>query len=160
MSIIIPSDKPDVKLRKLSDLKGDGKFCCDKVPLLQIALDHIIPDELHLMLRVTDVMIEALIHTVVAFDIHQHYEAGCRRNVLNVLEGSMLTKLKTVMNSCGIPFRIWKEKNTNGALNWTSLMGPDKLKLLRKLPSKLNSTCHPTEMVSDVQALWKVHATE
>ena len=31
-------------------------------------------------------------------------------------------------------------------------MGPDKLKLLKQLPDKL-STCHPEDMISDVQTL-------
>ena len=47
MKITIPLKKPEVKLRKLQDLKGDGKFCCENIPLLNIELDHIIPDELH-----------------------------------------------------------------------------------------------------------------
>lgn len=48
------------------------------------------------------------------------------------------------------------ERKNDGTINWTYLMGPDKLKLLKRLPSKLDNTCHPTDMVSDAQALWKV----
>ena len=61
MEIIIPSE--EVKLRKLKDLKADDKFSNEKLPLLHIELDHVIPDELHLMLRITDVLIEAAIDT-------------------------------------------------------------------------------------------------
>ena len=50
MKINIPSREG-----KLQDLKVDGKFCCNKLPLLNIELDHIIPDELHLMSRITDI---------------------------------------------------------------------------------------------------------
>lgn len=157
MTITIPSEK--VKLRKLSDLKGDGKFCSERLPLVHIEPDKIIPDELHLMLRITDVLIDAIINTVTAYDLQQHHElqqavSSRSCNNLNVLEGQMLNKLIAVINSCGVQFRIWKEGN-NGALNWTSLMGPDKLRLLEKLPDKLKF-CHPVAMVSDVQALWKV----
>jgi len=35
-------------------------------PLLELELDHIIPDELHLVLRVMDMLIQALIGTAVA----------------------------------------------------------------------------------------------
>jgi len=54
MKITIPSTRPKIVLRKQSDLTGNGDFNCDKLPLLDIELDHVIPDELHLMLRVTD----------------------------------------------------------------------------------------------------------
>ena len=37
-------------------------YCCDKEPLLKIPLDHIVVDELHLMLHVTDILIENLDH--------------------------------------------------------------------------------------------------
>ena len=116
MKITIPSEDPEVKLRKLKDLKGDGKFCSDKLPLLHIKLDHVIPDELHLMLRVTDVLIEAAISTVTAHDNHQHHtqRLGRRRTVFNLLDRAMLQKLITAINSCGVQFRIWKDKNDAG----------------------------------------------
>jgi len=104
------------------------------------------------MLRITDVLIEAAINTVSAYDHHQHHMQllGCCRSVFNILDGAMLQKLITTINSCGMQFRIWKENDAT--VNWTSLMGPDKLKLLRQLPDKLN-TCHPEDMISDVQTL-------
>ena len=73
MEITIPPDDPEVKLRKLEDLKADGNFSCKNLPLLHIELDNVIPDELHLILRVTDVLIEAAINTVTAYDHHQHH---------------------------------------------------------------------------------------
>ena len=154
MEITIPSRKPAVKLRKLQDLKGDGKFSSEQLPLLNIELDHIIPDELHLLLRITDVLIEAAIDTVTQYDQHEHAQSGGRHSVLNKLDGAMFQKLITAINSCGVQFKVWEERDS-AALNWTSLMGPDKLKLLKKFPDKLN-TCHPEDMISDLQALWKV----
>jgi len=68
MKINMPSKKPEVKLRKLQYLKGDGKFCCNKLPFLNIELDHFIPDERHLMLRITDALTEAAVDTVTAYD--------------------------------------------------------------------------------------------
>ena len=58
--------------RRLSDLKADGEFSSINKPLLDLELDHVIPDELHLMLRVTDVLIKALIETARTYDKHQH----------------------------------------------------------------------------------------
>jgi len=37
-------------------------YRCDKQPLLNILLDHIVVDELHLMLRVTDILIENFVN--------------------------------------------------------------------------------------------------
>ena len=39
-----------------------------RMPLLEIDLDHIIPDELHMLLRVTDVLIQNLIHAATSHD--------------------------------------------------------------------------------------------
>ena len=72
MSIDIPNE--DVKFRQLNDFKADSSFSNDKLPLLNIPLDHIVPDELHLLLQVTDVLIEALITTAIAHDRHNHHE--------------------------------------------------------------------------------------
>ena len=72
------------------------------------------------MLRVTDVLIEGIINTVTAYDLQQHHQmyllaAGYCRSTLNVLEGHMLNKLISVINSCSVQFHIWKENN-NGEL--------------------------------------------
>ena len=52
--------------RTRSDLKADGEFSSINKPLLDLELDHIVPDEHHLMLQVTDVLIKALIETAMA----------------------------------------------------------------------------------------------
>ena len=105
MEITIPSDGPEVKLRELEDLKGDGNFSCVNLPLLHIKLDHVIPDELYLMLRVTDVLIEAAINTVTAYDHHQHHiqQSGHRHTIFNPLHGAMLQNLLTAM-VCSLEF--------------------------------------------------------
>ena len=46
--------------RTRADLSGDGKLSSINVPLLDLELDHIIPDELHLMVRVMDVSFKPL----------------------------------------------------------------------------------------------------
>jgi len=60
MAIAMPSQK--LKLRKLSNLKENGQFYSERLPLLHIELEKIIPDELHLMLRITDMLMEAIIN--------------------------------------------------------------------------------------------------
>lgn len=161
MSITIPSRDPNIEFRKLEDLKGNGEYCNEKEALLNIKLNHVIPDELHLLLRITDVLIEALISTVITYDRleHRRQQMHCRnrtrRAAFKTLQGIMLQNLITTVNSCGVHFHVWQDKRDDTTLSWTSLMGGDKLKLLKKLPDYLES-CHPSEMVENVQTLWKV----
>ena len=41
------------EIRKLSMKTGNGKFGCIHPPLFNVPLQNIVPDELHLMLRIT-----------------------------------------------------------------------------------------------------------
>jgi len=163
MDIRIPNHK--VKIRQLKDFKADGNYSNDRLPLLNIPLDHVLPDELHLLLRVTDVLIEALITTAIACDRRKHQqeqESTPRRHckAFQILDGEMLNKLVKAMNDCHVQFKLWLDKGDTQKLHWTSLMGPDKLELLKKLPNKLNSNCQPEDMVNDIKELWEVlHVT-
>ena len=139
--------------RQLADLKADGKFSSIHKPLLDLELDHVIPDELHLMLRVTDVLIKALIDTARTFDRHQHRVQRIRRSY-KVLDGPLLNKLILAIRACGVSFNVY-ENQENETVEWPSLLGPDKIKLLQSLPAKMTE-CQPPEMVELTQKLWKV----
>ena len=138
--------------RALSDLKGDGEFSSINKPLLDLELDHIVPDELHLMLRVTDVLIKALIETARTYDKHQHRVLGIRCSY-KVLDGPLLNNLILAIRDCGVYFNVYENKD--GTVEWPSLLGPDKLKLLKNLPDKFIG-CQPSDMVKLTQKLWKV----
>ena len=138
--------------RTREDLTADGKLGSINIPLLDLELDHVMPDELHLMLRVMDVLIQGLIDTVLAYDRHQHRLSRSRR-AFKTLDGPMLNNLMMAIKSCGVYFYVIELEN--GKIEWPSLLGNDKLKLLRQLPDKLRD-CHPAEMVTEVQTLWKV----
>ena len=43
----------------------------------------------------------------------------------------------------------------HGNIEWPSLLGPDKIKLLKKLSTEFGHY-QPAEMAKDVEALWKV----
>jgi len=49
------------EIHEMSTTTKDN-YCCDKQPLLNISLDHIVVDALHLVLRVTDILIENLVN--------------------------------------------------------------------------------------------------
>ena len=55
----------------------------------------------------------------------------------------------------GVQFHVWQDTREETELAWTSLIGGEKLKLLKALPDKLDS-CHPVDIVSDVKNLWKL----
>ena len=129
--------------RTHADLTGDGKLCSINVPLLDLELDH---DELHLMLRVMDVLIQGLIDTVLAYDRHQHRMLGSRRSY-KALGGPMLNNLVTAIKGCGVHFCLYEQEN--GKMEWPAEI------VKKNVPNHFND-CQPTEMASDVERLWKV----
>ena len=116
-------------------------------PLLHIPLKNVVLDELHLMLRITDVLTRNLIR------VAMKYDAANRSRVSDVLKSPMITKLLKAINSCGVSFTIYMKKD---GFEFTSLVGNDKKKLLNKLPSKMSS-CQPPDHSRTVQQIWEVY---
>ena len=91
-------------------------------PLLDIEIDHVVPDELHLLLQVTDILIRNLIFYMKKLDV----KARSGNQHVN----NLVTKVR----ECGISFQIWEARDadgrTTGKLECTSLMGNDKKRLL------------------------------
>lgn len=60
--------------RSISEIKhivssnATPNYGCIKMPLLELDLDHVIPDELHMLLRVTDVLIQNLVNAATSHD--------------------------------------------------------------------------------------------
>ena len=98
-------------------------YGCIKMPLISLELDHIIPDELHMLLRVTDVLIQNLINAATSDDLNRSGVAqskvckllscytkssGIRIaiHLLQVLEGPMLCQLIEAIRDCGVPFTV------------------------------------------------------
>lgn len=52
-----PIRRTTEELKELACKKSGENYCCCHEPLLNIPLDHIILDELHLMLRMTDILL-------------------------------------------------------------------------------------------------------
>ena len=74
--------------------------------------------------------------------------------LLQILEGPMLCELTEAIQDCGVPFTIRTDK-TSKKIEFSSLLGEDRKKLLNELPPKL-SYCQPEEFSSKVKKLWKV----
>ena len=116
--------------------KGKGDYCCVKVPLLNIDLDHVIVDELHLLLRVMDVMLDNIITEVIDWGKDEDFEKTSKE-----ARGIHLKKLVTEIRSCGVGFDVWELRNPadnkgTGKYEFTSLFGKDKKKVLSLLPEK------------------------
>ena len=120
-------------------------------PLIHLQPQYVIPDELHLLLRVTDVLTRNLINAAIQHDIKQ---SGHRRHV-NILSGEMVKKLLDEIHDCGISFNIFQQKAPLHGFEFTSLMGKEKGKLLNHLPSRIPQ-CQPAEFCDTVQQLWEV----
>ncbi|UZO24059.1 uncharacterized protein OCT59_016381 [Rhizophagus irregularis] len=95
-------------MEKINEYPGHSK----KPLFNMISLDHWIPDELHIMLRIFDHLWSLELKDVDQFD------NVCRNEIVKE------------MNRIGVRFQFWKENGSN-TWNYTSLMGNDKLKVLK-----------------------------
>ncbi|XP_048580720.1 uncharacterized protein LOC125561179 [Nematostella vectensis] len=147
--------KRTIKSLKEWCTKKKENYCCINPPLFEIELDHVILDELHMMLRITDRLTENLIIEVMEKDSKEdmHKPRGeCK--------GIGLDKLIKAINDIGIKFNVWEKLNADGKSSkqkdWTSLVGSDKKKLMKFLPEKLKSmNILFDETKSEVIKLWE-----
>ena len=109
-------------LRTIKELQDNSKMGTIQPPLLLMNLNCIIPDKLHLLLRITDRLIQNLIIAAVVAD-----------HPAKPLTGPMVKSLITEVQSCGVHFEVY-EKNQ---YEFTFLNGNDRKKLLQLLPPKL-----------------------
>ena len=89
------------------------------LPLLKIPIDHYVIDELHLFLRIFDVLMSSIISLAVLMD--RTARDGSRQH---------LDDLTTAIRSCGITFNMWKEQGKD-KLKWTSLTGDGRKKVMK-----------------------------
>ena len=147
-----PMQRTLQKIIRMAGTKKDN-YCCEHAPLLFIDLDHVILDELHLMLRVTDVLINNLLEDVLEWD--KKDDLGKKKSGKR---GLHMEKFINTVRSCGISFDVWEKQNADGKgsgmYDYTSLLGNDKKKLMKELPDKLEGIIHP-DTSQTVIAIWK-----
>ena len=128
------------------------KYSCEHEPLLNIELDHVVLDELHLLLRIMDVLINNLVIAVVEWDKKENLN---KRKADQ--KDSHIKTLQSTIRSCGVSFDIWEKTNadgkSSGQYDFTSLLGSDKKTPLTDLPQKLN-TCTHTDTCQTVTQIW------
>ncbi|CAG2189964.1 unnamed protein product [Mytilus edulis] len=115
-------------IEDMLDSNFKKSYGCKHMPLISLPVNHYVPDELHLMLRITDVLLRNLIDDALEMD-----DDSKMRRIIPI----NLKKLTELLQSCGVSFHMWHNKA--GEIEWTSLSGTEKVKLLNHLPSKLAS---------------------
>jgi len=104
--------------RTLESLKSGTEPGSIHPPLFDLPLKNVIPDQLHLLLRITDRLIENLINGAIQHDSPRS----------KPLEGEMVKALLQQVRSCGVPFTITDKKPNK--YEFMSLTGTDRKKLL------------------------------
>jgi hypothetical protein len=102
-------------------------------PLVSIEPEHIIIDELHLLLRICDKLLRNFILDTKTLD---------DKNAVHGEKSDFLGQHTEKIRGCGVLLYIWTKKGTQGELDWSSLTGSDYKKLLENLPSKLCFLIH------------------
>ena len=122
----------------------DGSMGCKNSPLLNFAISDIIIDELHLMLRVTDILLRNLIWAMIYMDMRNKGESNLNKIVNEIRSCGLTFKVNNnytynVINVPKLKLKVWKAKEGRSmeSYDWTSLWGNDKKKVLKRLPPKI-----------------------
>ena len=107
--------KIDKKMEKINESLSNYPGHIKKPLFYMIPLEQWLPDELHIMLRIWDRLWSLVIAELKESD---QFDDLCRDEITQE------------MNQISVKFQFWKEQGTN-VWNHTSLMGEDKLKVLR-----------------------------
>ncbi len=155
------------KARTLTSIKEKsklGKKPCSqhlgsvRPPLVNVEPSHIVLDELHLLLRIGDVLIRNLIWYAASRDLRNRERQGVRGATCT----SHVIQLEQAIRSCRVSFQIWLKKDHNGrpvpgSYDWTALTGKHKYQVLQTLPELMPSFL-PEDLCPSVVRLWTVSA--
>ena len=128
ISILNPLARTLQEVKEMSKKSKDNYGCC-REPLLNIELDHVVVDELHLLLRITDVLTANLITEVTDWDIEANLEEKTKQRCTPKQASQLHKILWSVF--CGLEKKNADGKQSN-VHDWTSLMGNDKKILFKQ----------------------------
>ncbi|XP_067042143.1 uncharacterized protein [Acropora muricata] len=142
--------------RKLDGIIEDAKkkrHSCEHQPFLNIPLENLILNELHLMLRITDRLTGNLVKYALEWDNKENFDKPPSQQ-----SDKHLQALVKAMKNCGVSFNVWEKLNGDGKGSglyaFTSLMGSDKKLLLKKLPDNLQGAIRPETSATFIQ-IWR-----
>lgn len=133
--------------RTISDLSTDylsNRYGSKFKPLITIEPCKIIPDELHLFLRISDILLRNLIEDARNLDQKNEIQGGNSKN---------LEDLVLKIRECGVTFSVWAPKDKGGEIEWTSLTGSEYKLLFENLPRKFFFLIH-SDTHDDTVKLW------
>ena len=136
----------DMKAAAKLPKKSSKKYNCSHPPLFDmIPMHKVIIDNLHLFLRISDLLINLLIMDIRRLD-------GIERVTSPDLDKCRhMKKYEDLMNKCKIQFRFYVCKDTN-KLKWRDLTGPEKHRLFKgiDLPQRFPSIPN----IEKIMAIW------
>ncbi|RIA84059.1 hypothetical protein C1645_742608 [Glomus cerebriforme] len=106
----------------------------------EIDQNNWIIDELHLMLRISDVLFQCLF-----------YELIKKKDFANDTQTLIIAEMKRLH----IHFEFYPPATKNGKWEWTSLMGPDKEKILKDFQIKQLFDGRQATRGQDIEHLWR-----
>ena len=134
--------------------------------MLNIKLNQVIPDELHLILATYHrCTYRGFAKNIGRIIIMRNNNTRDSRGVITIafvrlllkswkeLWSKFQSKSSTLVH--GMQFHVWQNTREETGLAWISLIGGEKMKLFKALPDKLDR-CHPVDLVSGVKSLWKL----
>ena len=141
-------------IKKIQDLakltkRGAQKYSCARQPLFpSICIDHVIPDVLHLFLRICNALINLLILELRRLD-------GIDKCKLHTFDRSAATHVakyeQFLKEKCKISFHMYVDKDSK-VLKWRDLTGPEKHKLLKHID--ITNLFPRLPQAPTVQAIW------
>ena len=75
-----------------------------------ISLSNVIADKLHLLLRITDKLLQNVVDEILERDALDDFDKARGQP-----KGIHLAKLVKAINDLGIPFSVWNKKNADGS---------------------------------------------
>ena len=145
-------------MRKLADIKrkaslrpsqknADSKKGCTEQPLLEIEPSDCVVDELHLFLRITDVLFQSFFSKMVALDhAHKVHKTG---------SGDHVSRAAQYITELGVPFKVWVKEDSSKTVEMTTLNRNRRLKVISGLPTSFDKLL-PEELSSRLAQLWLV----
>ena len=101
-----------------------------------------------MLLQMNFILLGNIITQVVEMDVRTN-----RKNS-DPLQGLNLQKLIKALQMCSVPFQMWKKRDDPSKLDWTSLGGAEKTKILSLLPAHFPEFL-PSERSQRIAQLWE-----
>ena len=138
------------EIKRLALVKNkDLKYGCIRQPLFpSIPIDHVIPDILHLFLRISDILINLLILDLRRMDGIEKF----RSQEFKPTTAQNVNRYITYLNvNCKISFHMYVDQDSKN-LKWRDLTGPEKLRLFKAI--KIVELFPKLKNASKIQQLW------